>query len=335
VTGRLSSSSPNLQNVPNKGDAKIKQAYISRFGDAGLLMQADFSQIELRVAACYFDDADMIQAYLDDEDLHTLSGIAISDLSPEEYYALPKKDQKSWRTRAKRVNFGIIYGIGAPGLQGSLQGDGIFMSIEECQALMDKFFEVRPGLAAGIEALHDHVQKTGFIETFTGRKRRLPEVFSGDNKIIARALRQATNFPIQSAAGDMTLMSIVLLHRRMQKRGFQSKMILTVHDSIIFDCHVDEFLELSCMVKEVMENLPKYSDEALPGLDWDWLRVPIRSDCEIGPTWRSMVDFDPYKIGTTANTPLYDEDGKTIRDPVSVDELWEVMSTKAEKSVLW
>ena len=328
VTGRLASRDPNLQNIPYAA----KPAYVSRFGDEGCLLQADYSQVELRVAACWYNEPTMVQAYLDDADLHTLTAIAISGLSEEEYYELDSKVQKEWRTRAKRINFGILYGGGPPALQKTLMKDGVELTVEECQDLIDVYFEKRPALKKGIELSEKLAQEQGYLESFTGRRRLLPEVFSQDRDIVSRALRQAINFPIQSSASDMTLMSLVLIQERLQREGLRSKLVLTVHDSIIFDCHVDELLYVAEMAKEIMENIVELSREILPDLDWDWLTVPIRADLEAGFGWGHLVEFDPTTFGDEeGEDDLYwkDDDGKLkFRAPVTEDELLESMLVK-------
>lgn len=336
VTGRLSSSHPNLQNIPNKDDGIIKQVYVSRFGDHGVIFQIDYSQIELRVAASWFNDPVMIKAYRAGIDLHSLTGhdIAISSgLTEKQYRALNDADKKAWRVRAKRTNFGTIYGIGAVGLQSTLRKEGVFVTVDECRELIELFFKARPVLKRGIEKLEQQVERDGFLESFTGRLRRVPEVASEDNELVARALRQSVNFPIQSGAADMTLMAMVLIWREMRARGMKSKIILTVHDSIVYDCHVDEVLEVAELSKHIMENLPKLSDEVLPGIDWSWLKVPIVADCEMGVTWGQMVGFDPCEVieEDVPDEPLfYKEEGKQkYRKPHSIDELWELIAHKA------
>lgn len=309
VTGRLASYDPNLQNIPNKGGGLIKRAYVSRFGSEGLIGQVDYSQIELRVAACRFNEPTMMKAYRDGADLHLLTALDISRLTLEEYKALDPHKQKEIRTQAKRVNFGILYGGGPPALMAALKKEGVFLTIEECKALIERYFEVRPRLKAGIEALEDGVREKGYLESFTGRRRRVPEVFSENEEIVSRALRQSVNFPIQNGASEMTLMSLVLIWREMRRRGYRSKMILTVHDSIVFDLHVDEAFEVLSLAKYVMENLPKLSERVLPGLDWSWLKVPLVADCDIGFSWGTMVEV------------------KNPSEP-DIDELWKEMEAK-------
>jgi uracil-DNA glycosylase family 4 len=308
VTGRLSSDDPNLQNIPNKGGALIKSAYVSRFGAEGLIGQADYSQVELRVAASLFDEQSMIDTYIRGEDMHLNTALDLFSLTKTQYDALDSHEQKRQRTQAKRINFGILYGGGPPALQTALRKDGDFISLDECEALIERYFEVRPQLKKGIEALEASVCELGYLESFTGRRRRIPEVFSEDEQIVARALRQSVNFPVQNGASEMTLMSLVLIWNAMQEKGYRSKMILTVHDSIIFDLHVDEAYEVMALAKYIMEHVVELSAEVFPGLDWSWLKVPVVCDCELGTNWKTLVDFDP--------------------DDFDEEELWERMAAK-------
>lgn len=334
VTGRLSSADPNNQNIP----PSAKPVYISRFGEEGVVLQADFSQIELRIAACWFNSPKMMEAYKKGIDLHAQTAADIDHITLAAFMKIAEAERKEKRTRAKRVNFGIMYGIGPPGLVGTLKKEGIHVTVEEAAALIEQYFEVRPGLKAGMEATKDDAAEHGFLRSFTGRKRRLPEVFSVHNEIKARALRQCINFPIQSGASDMTLMALVLIHRILRDEGFKSKIVLTVHDSIVFDCHVDEVLEVAKIAKDVMENLPELSDEVLPGIDWTWLKVPIVADIEMGHSWGTIVSFNPHVVaeGEESSEEMYKENEKgqteIAREPVNIDELWEQMEFKAAKA---
>lgn len=308
VTGRLASVDPNLQNIPNKGEGKVKWAYVSRFGSEGVIAQTDYSQIELRIGASVFNEPTMIRAYCEGIDVHTLTAIEIAKLTPEQYAALDKHEQKAWRNRAKRINFGILYQGGPAALVKTLKKDGIFITTEEAEQLIERYYEIRPALRKGIEKLQEGVLRNGYLESFTGRRRRVPEVESVDDKLVSRALRQAVNFPVQSGASDMTLMSLVLIDREMKRRKLRSKIILTVHDSIVFDCHVDEFVEVLQLAKTIMETLPQISDQVLPGLDWSWLKTPIVADCEVGTRWGTTLEVDPFNV--------------------DIDELWGKMATK-------
>jgi uracil-DNA glycosylase family 4 len=339
VTGRLSSTNPNLQNIPNKGGGLIKSAYISRFGDEGVIGQADYSQAELRVAACWFNEPTMLKAYREGKDVHKLTALDVSNLTLAQYERLPADEQKRWRVQAKRINFGCLYGGGPPALQSALRKEGDYVTLDECEALIERYFEVRPKLKAGIEKLEEEVRRLGYLEGFAGHRRRIPEVFSEDEKVVARAVRQLVNFPIQNAVGVMTLIALVIIWSRMRDAGYRSKIILTVHDSIIFDLHVDEAYEILAMAKEVMENIRTFSDEVLPGLDWSWLKVEMKVDCELGGNWQGLVGFNPDTIAEGEETEKelwgWNDDAEEwylARDPVNEDELWEAMEWKLEKS---
>jgi DNA polymerase I-like protein with 3'-5' exonuclease and polymerase domains len=289
VTGRLASKSPNLQNNPSHDDGLIKGCFLSRW-EGGFLIEFDYSQIELRVAACWFRDKGMMQAYMDGADLHTLTAIAISGLTAEAYKELPDAEKKAWRSRAKRVNFGSLYGGGSPALMRTLAKDGIKVTKAEAQGFLDAFFAAREGLRKGIHRLEAAVTKTGYIDTQVGRRRRLPSAMSDDRQEVSRALRQAVNFPIQSIAGDMTELSLILLAERLEAAGMLSIPILTVHDSIIVDCVPEEVEEVLRVGHEIMEGIRTQSLEILPAVDWSWLSVPILADAKIGRTWGKMVD---------------------------------------------
>lgn len=320
VTARLSSKDPNLQNIPNKGGGLVKRCYVSRFGDDGVLLQADYSQVELRVAACYFNEPTMVQAYRDGADLHTLTAAAIAKLPMERYKKLPAEEQKAWRTRAKRVNFGVLYGGGPPALVNTLRKDGVFITVDEAKELIEAYFDARPALKAGMEKLERDVCKKGYLEAFTGHRRRIPEVFSKDEKLVARALRQSVNFPIQCSAAQMTNMSMILVNRELKKRKLRSRLVLTVHDSLVFDCHVDEVVEVGQIAKNIMETLPERSEEVLPGLDWSWLTVPIVADLEIGFDWGTLVPLSEAKLDG--------EERELDIDDLDVDYLWAAMEEK-------
>lgn len=344
VTGRLSSYDPNLQNIP----PYAKRAYVSRFGEEGVILSADYSQIELRIAACLYNDHELIKAYIEGADLHTLTAISISGLTVKQYAALPSKQRKEWRVRAKRVNFGIVYGIGAVGLVNVLKKDHVFITVEDAKAMLEKFFKAHPALVAALNVLKESVRKLGYLESFTGRVRRLPEVFNSNEEIVARAFRQAGNFPVQSGAGDITLMALVLIHEWMLAEKLRSCIILTVHDSIVFDCHVDEVLLVAAKAKEIMESIPQLSEGILPGLDWKWLRVPIVAEFDVGVSWGQSVEFDPDVIVNetaldkskwSAELAEAEQDADALyyfgpdgdlkhRPPESVDELWELMTQK-------
>ena len=359
VGGRLNSSDPNLQNIP----PAAKPAYTSRFGltgDAGHLMaafmqmsweeykklgpgvilSADYSQIELRCAASLFDDPEMIGAYQRGEDVHAQTAGKIytpSEGEPSRYEDCDATLKKKWRVRAKRTNFGTIYGIGSMGLQVTLRKDGVFISLAEAEELLNAFKRAKPVLFRNMGRLQERAQRDGVVVSETGRYRRLPEVFSNAKEIVARALRQGTNFVVQSWAADLTLMALVAINRILKAEGFKSVLILTVHDSLVFDCVRSEAVEVARIAKAVMEHINELSDDILPGCKWNKLQVPLVAEMEVGVNWSACAEFDPDDLddGNRSDTPLHwlDERGKLMmRKPVTENELWELVAVKGRKS---
>lgn len=332
ITARLASKEPNLQNLP----PYAKRAFISRFGEFGLILSADFSQIELRFACSIFNEPKMIQAYMDGADLHTLTALALSGLTAASYAALPGDQKKKWRVRAKRINFGIVYGLGAPGIVNTLRKDGVFITLDEAVVLRDRFKATYVHLIAGMADLETSVRQLGYVEAFTGYRRRLPEVFNSDESIVARALRQAINFPVQHGAGFTTLIALCLIARRLKAAGCESRPILTVHDQIGVDTTRDEISFVAKMMQDVMQDVPSLSDEVLPGLDWSFLKVPILADFEAGVNWEHVAGFDPQAVyaETGSDAPLFVEtdEGPQPRMAMSSSELFEAVDFKAKKA---
>lgn len=341
ATGRLASSDPNLQNIPNKGAGAVKCCYSSRFKN-GLILSADYSQVELRVAAAYFQEETMLEAYRNGIDLHALTAAAIAPGSPslEEFKTWPKDEQKKWRTRAKRINFGVLYGGGPNALMATLKKDGVDITFDEAKDLIEKFFAARPSLKRGIERLQEEVKRSGKLQAFTGYTRRVPQVFSAQNQLISRALRQIVNFPIQHIAAYFTLMSLVLIDEWLKENNMRSVLTITVHDSILLDCPAEEVASVAKQLKFFMENLPTESEKVFPGLDWSWLNVPIVADMDLGPTWGQSFTFDPDQWGNMEmlGEPLVgvDEKGEPVqkRTPVTRGEVARMVKwVNATKSV--
>ncbi len=335
-TGRLSAEKPNVQQIPSsKGGGELKTPFVSGFGESGVILNIDYSQIELRVAASLYRDETMIQAYRDGQDLHTLTAIDIVAKMGLVWDELEESVQKKWRTGAKRTNFGIIYGAQAPTIQATVKKDGVFLTDAESELMVQAFLDARPGLVAGMAKAEEFLLEHGYIDSPTGRRRRIPEALSENQQLRSRAVRQGINFGVQCCAAEMTLMALCLIHDRMEKAQLRSKLVLNVHDSLVFDCHVDEFMEVAYMAKYIMEHLPEYSEEVFPGMDWTWLDVPIVADCEVGMNYGKSVGFDPDDMNGPApdDKPLIGPNKKgkieVLRDAKSVDEIWEVMAFKA------
>lgn len=333
VTGRLSSSGPNHQAMPNKDGGRIKGCFISRFDD-GVILALDYSQVELRFAAGVYNEESMLKVYRENGDIHTQTAMDISQLDKEQYGKLDPKDKKTWRTRAKRVSFGSLYGSGPPGIQNTLRKDGVFMELSECEEMLKNYFDAKPALKNGIKLLNERTINLGYVESFTGRRRRVPEVRSVNRELVARALRQSVNYGIQSGASDLTLASLVIIDRELRKRRLRSCLTITVHDSIVIDCPIDEMLEVAESVKDIMENIHVYGKTLLKGADWSWRRCDILADCEVGLSWGYQVPFDPavIKADVASDKPLFeDKDGKRMlaRNPTTMAELCEAMVWKS------
>lgn len=311
--GRLSCSDPNLQQLPR--DGLIKRLYDSRYGKRGVLYQADLSQIELRLMAAACGDRAMVQAYLDDVDLHSLTQSKITDRTYEECC----KEHLEWlqkngredeakkieleRKIAKTVNFLTGYGGGAFGLQTSLAQQGIYKQIEECEEVLESFFDGYPSLRKYLSHYKAFIQDTGVAVSILGRVRIFEEVFGDNNEAKNKALRAGCNHLIQSTASDMMLLALTTIENVMRAEGLESQLISTVHDSALIDVVREELPVVHEIVIEVLDNLPTVMKAAY-GEDYDtsWMIVPISGDAEIGPNYLDMlklpsygeIDFDEY-----------------------------------------
>jgi DNA polymerase-1 len=261
-SGRLSSQNPNLQNIPIRTEEgrRIREAFIPRDPDY-ILLSADYSQIELRLIAEVSSDEGMIEAFQKGQDIHQATAAKIFDVP----YDQVKSDQ---RRAAKTANFLITYGGGATNLAGQL-------GIKRAQAkeIIDAYFTQFTGLKKYMEHWVDFARKHGYVETLLGRRRYLRDIDSKNNVVRAQAERVAINMPIQGTAADMIKIAMINIHREMERRGLRSKMILQVHDELVFDAHRDEVEELRPFVVELMRS-------ALPGL-----RVPIVVETGTGENW--------------------------------------------------
>ncbi len=323
-TGRLSSKQPNLQNIPNKGAGIIKRMYVSRYGEDGVFLQIDFSQIELRILAALSNDPNMVDAYRTGKDLHMLTACLIFNMTEEQYRALDDKEQKRRRTVAKRVNFGIAYGIGGPGIQHTLKMDGVTVTEDEARGYLDTFFEKYPRVERWIESVERSTQSDEHSLSLFGRRRRLLAVRSEDDDQVAQALRQGVNHVIQSTAGDMTMTALTLMDQEIcirsgrrpemtlptitprefevDSRWKRVQTIVQVHDMIGLDCHKDIAAEATDRLLDTMQNVIDYAplvwgDCVTPLLN-KLRRVPILAEAEVGPNWR-----DAYKVKNGAEIP--------------------------------
>ncbi len=278
VTGRLSSNEPNAQQFPRKVNDpflfqynyEIKKLFNSRFGDDGVIVQFDYSQLELRILAVFTQDPTLIGLYRSGVDLHKAVASDAFGVPVEEV----TKDQ---RTASKKVQFGIVYQESAKGLSEDLRAEGIDMSVEECERFIANYFKRFPMVEKWIKATKRFAKRNKYVKTLTNRIRHLPAIDSVQKSIANEAERQAVNAPIQSTGSDCTLQALIQINKWLRENGFRSRIAVTVHDSIVIDCPKDEAIEVAKKVKHVMEHLAEYNEF------YKFLGdVPIVSEMEIG-----------------------------------------------------
>jgi DNA polymerase-1 len=262
-TGRLSSSNPNLQNIPVKTDIgrHIRRAIIAT--DKNYLISCDYSQVELRILAHLSKDKFLTESFKKDKDIHKATAALI--------YGVQEQDvNDAMREVAKRVNFGIIYGLTSYGLSRDL---GI--STDEAQGFIDSYFSKYPEVKDYIEEQKSKAKKCGFVTTILGRRRYLPEINSKNMMVRQFAERQAVNTPIQGTASDLIKLAMVDIHKESSVKKLKSKMILQIHDELLFDVVPDETQELVGLIKDRMEHALK-------------LDVPVKVDIKKGKNWLEM-----------------------------------------------
>lgn len=265
-TGRLSSSQPNLQNMPVKTELgkSIRQAVIALHPDSYLL-SCDYSQIELRVLAHLSQDENLISAFKKNEDVHKTTASLIYGLKQQEV-------TDKMRDNSKRVNFGIIYGLTSYGLSRDL---GI--SNEDAQGFIEAYFLRYPKVREYTQEQIGKAEKEGFVSTILGRRRYLPEINNKNLAIRQFAQRQAINTPIQGSASDLIKLAMIQIHRLLREKDLKSKMILQIHDELLFDVPEEELPKAVRLIRERMENVLR-------------LKVPIKVDIKIGKNWSEMKE---------------------------------------------
>jgi DNA polymerase I-like protein with 3'-5' exonuclease and polymerase domains len=299
-SGRLSSSRPNAQNLQR--DSLVKQMYTSRFGDKGCIFQGDLSQIELRLIACACGDVSMVDAFWRNVDLHSLTA---SKVFRTEYAVFEKshmeqlqksgkekeaKDLDKKRKISKTVNFLTGYGGGALGLQTSLAQNAVYMQLEECEDIIETFFDAYPALRRHIGLYKDFILKHGVAVSMFGRVRVFEEVFGDDQEAKAKALRAGYNHLIQSSASDMMLICLTVIEQLMRDAGLKSILVSTVHDSLVIDALRSELQQVYEICDQVINNIPDVL-KLVFGDDYDtsWLIVPISGDFECGLDYLNQV----------------------------------------------
>ncbi len=264
ATGRLSSSDPNLQNIPIRTEtgAQIRRAFIAEPGYR--ILAADYSQIELRIVASIAGDEKMIDAFRRGEDIHRRTAADVNQIPLEQV-------TKQQRYEAKEVNFGILYGMGAWGLA-SRQG----MSRDRARAFIEKYFMVHPEIQEYIAATIALAHEQGYVETLFGRRRYLPDINASMPQVRAAAERMAVNMPIQGTAADLLKVAMINIHRQLPSVCPQTRMILQVHDELVFEVPEMEVQKVAAFVAEQMNGA--YT-----------LRVPIVTEVEAGDTWGTLM----------------------------------------------
>jgi DNA polymerase-1 len=242
ATGRLSSINPNLQNIPIRSEKgrEVRKTFVPRNSDY-ILLAADYSQIELRLMAHLSQDEGMLSAFQKGEDIHTATAAKVYQINLEDV-------SREQRSHAKMVNFGIIYGISAFGLSQRL---GIKRS--EAKDIIDNYFMQYPKVKEYMEMSIDKARENGFVETILGRKRRLNDINSRNAVVRGYAERNAINAPIQGSAADIIKLAMIAVNKMLDEGNYKSKMLLQVHDELVFDVHKSELEILQKKIKEKME----------------------------------------------------------------------------------
>ena len=268
ATGRLSSSQPNLQNIPIKREAgrKVRQAFIPE-SDGHILLSSDYSQIELRILAHLSKDDKLIEAFKKDRDIHTYTASLINDVEED-------KVTKDMRARAKTVNFGIVYGMSAYGLSKSLQ-----IAQDVAQQFIDAYFERYPGVKLFMEDTIKSTRELGYVTTLMKRKRFIPDITSDNVRMRQFAERTAINTPIQGSAADMIKRAMIDIQDEFKKKKLASSMVLQVHDELVFDVLKEELKKVKSIVKERMERVME-------------LEIPIKTNMAIGKNWLNLKEME-------------------------------------------
>jgi DNA polymerase-1 len=263
TTGRLSSSEPNLQNIPVRGELgkEVRKAFIAPEGNR--LLSADYSQIDLRALAHLSQDKSLLDAFRHDEDIHSATAAQVFGVEPS-------KVTPEMRRVAKTVNFGVIYGMSEYGLE---QATGL--SREEAARFINAYFEKYPGVKSYLESTKEQARKMGYVQTILGRRRTIPEINAQNRQVREAAERMAINMPVQGTSADIIKVAMINLEREIEKRGLKSKMILQVHDELIFEVPQAEVGEMKKLVPELMTSAIELS-------------VPLKAAVKSGPNWGEM-----------------------------------------------
>tara|TARA_R110002072_G_scaffold82401_6_gene187827 strand:+ start:1426 stop:2379 length:954 start_codon:yes stop_codon:yes gene_type:complete len=261
ATGRLSSDKPNLQNIPIRTERgrEIRKAFIPR-SEEFVLLAADYSQVELRIIAALSKDSHMIEAFKNGQDIHATTASKVFGVKLEEV-------DRDMRSKAKAVNFGLMYGQSAFGL-----ADNLGISRTEARDIIDEYFKQFPTIRDYMDSNIQFAKENGYVETIMGRRRYLRDINSNNQTVRGYAERNAINAPIQGSAADIIKVAMINVYAEMNKRQLKSKLLLQVHDELVFDAHKDELDELKKLVKEKMVGAVN-------------LAVPMVVDIGVGQNW--------------------------------------------------
>ena len=261
ATGRLSSNNPNLQNIPIRSEKGrlIRKAFIAR-DENYTIVSADYSQIELRIIAALSGEENMIKAFQNNEDIHKSTAAKVFNVPLEEV-------TKEQRSNAKTVNFGIIYGVSAFGLSNQTS-----LSRKDAAELIDAYYQTYPKLKAYMQDQVDFARENGYVQTVLGRRRYLKDINSANMMVKSGAERNAVNAPIQGSAADIIKIAMINIHKKLSEGNWKSKMLLQVHDELVFDVHNSELEKIQPMIKHEMENAFK-------------MDVPLDVEIGVGENW--------------------------------------------------
>jgi DNA polymerase-1 len=263
-TGRLSSSSPNLQSIPAKGkfSANLRKAFIASFSD-GFILSGDYSQIELRILAHFSGDKALREAFAKDADIHSFTASLLFGVKEAEVTG-------TQRNLAKKVNFGILYGMSSYGLAAELN-----VPVMEAQNFIDNYFLRYPKVKTYIERVYREAERTGYVQTILGRRRMLPDIKSQNMHLKEFAQRQAINTPIQGSCADIIKTAMINIHREFKAKTLRAQLIMQIHDELIFDVPKEEVATVTEIVRRIME-------KSIP------LDVPVKVNCAAGKNWAEM-----------------------------------------------
>jgi DNA polymerase-1 len=268
ATGRLSSNDPNLQNIPIRTELgrQVRTAFVAPLGTS--LLSADYSQVELRVLAHLSQDPGLIAAFRADEDIHNATASTVFGVPVEEL-------TRDHRRVAKVVNFGIVYGLSPFGLQRAIPG----MSREDAAGFIDTYFGKYPGIKAYIDQTLQTGRERGYVETLLGRRRYVPELLASNRQLRDAAERYTINHPVQGSAADVIKVAMIRLQAEFEKRALCSRMILQVHDELLFEVVDAELDEVRRLVQQEMSN-------SIP------LAVPLKVETKVGTNWGQLLTIE-------------------------------------------